>query len=502
MEIKAYIEGIWRKWWLVALVLLYSWWLGGVIAANLTPDYTASTTILLNDNVLTGTAFPSGVVQLSGPTAHEGLVLTPAIMSRITTTYPRLNSTTLQKEVVVSADQTDQLLLISVTDISPFATADIANFLARQFVHDQTVAISQQLNFYQRSLQQSIARMNDSINKLNAQIVAATPAPPLRGPVPLLTPQQRLVINELQAQVNLNKRSLYTSQQSLIELQQVLPQLPQIYTILKQATIPDTPNYNFFYQLPTLVIHTGVVGIGLLLVLLLIIGIEFFTPFIRHRGELLRLIGIPAATEIAQLRKSERKFLLEMDHMLFKKRIKPLRLLGATISALATRSKGHTVLLTSPRKKRDFAALLATFQAYNGLKTLLIDADFEKPALHRQIQEAGSSTLTTTGGKQLSFVSETTQPNLFLLPAGALAAPGTPMTNEVLMDLLPELQGVFDTIIIDMPPLDRPATHLLTAKAAQVLLFVKKRRDTLKSLKKARQACETLKLAPHYVFLT
>ncbi len=417
-------------------------------------------------------------------------------------TYPRLNATALQKQVVVSTDQTNQLLLISVTDISPFATADIANFLARQFVHDQTLALSQQVDYYQQSVQQSIARLSNDINKLNAQIVAATPAPPLHGPIPLLTPQQRLVINELQVQVGQDKRSLYAYQQSSTELQQVLPQLPQVYTILKQADIPDVPNYNPLLQLPKLVIRAGVAGVGLLLALILIIGIEFFTPFIRHRGELLRLIGIPVTAEIAQLRKSEQKFLLEMDQMLFKKRIKPLRLLGATMSALAARSRGHTVLLTSPCQKRDFAALLAAFQAYNGLRTLLIDADFEKPVLHERLREAGPSTLTTARGKLLSFVSETTQPNLFLLPATTLAADGEPMSNKALLDLLPELQEVFDIIIIDTPPLDRPTAHLLTAKAAQVLLFVKKRQDTLKSLKKARLACETLKLEPHYVFLT
>ncbi len=502
MEMKAYIEGIWRKWWLLALVLLFSWWLGGVIAANLTPDYTASTALLLNDHLLANTAFPSGAVQLSVPTDHWGLVLTPANMRRITKTYPRLSEDDLQKNVVISTDQTNQILLINVTDISPFATADIANFLARQFVHDQTVAFSQQLDYYQQSLQQSMARLSSDINKLNAQIVAAIPTPPLRGPIPLLTPQQKLVIDELQVQVNQDKRTLYDYQQSLIELQQVIPQLPQMYIILKPATIPEVPNYNPLLQLSTFEIRVGVAGACLLLVLILIIGMEFFTPFIRHRGELLRLVGTPATAEVAQLRKPEQELLLAMDHLLFKKRIKPLRLLGATMSALASKSKGHTVLLTSPRQKRDFAAMLAAFQAYNGLKTLLIDADFEKPGLHERIREIGPSILTTAGGRLLSFVSETAQPNLFLLSATASPVHGEPMTSNMLMDLLPELQEVFDIIIIDTPPLDHPATHLLTAKAAQVLLFVKKRQDTLKSLKKAKLDCEMLKLDPQYIFLT
>ncbi|HEU5226774.1 MAG TPA: Wzz/FepE/Etk N-terminal domain-containing protein [Ktedonobacteraceae bacterium] len=501
MEINAYLEGIWRKWWLVALVLLLCWWVGGVIAANMTPEYTASTAILLNDQVLANTAFPSGAVQLSVPTNYQGLVLTPLVINRIIKTYPRLNAAGLQKKIVISTDQTNQLLLINVTDISPFATADIANFLAKRFVYDQTLAISQQLAYYQRLFQQNVAQLSDSINKLNTQIAASIPLSPLRGPAPLLTPQQRLTIDELQVQLNQNKRSLYTYQQSLVELQKALPQITQTYIILKPATIPDVPNPGPLL-LSTIVIRAAVVGTGLLLVLIVIIAMDFFTPLIRHRGELLRIIGVPVIAEVPQLRKAEQQHLLNLDNMLFKRRIKPLRLLGATMSALAARNQGHTVLLTSPSQKRNFAALLAAFQAYSGLKTLLIDADFEKPHLHEQIQQQGPSPLLTTDGKQLSFVSETTQPNLFLLSGETFAAHGEAMTNKVLMDLLPELQSVFDLIIIDTPPLDRPATHLLATKAAQVLLFVKKRQDTLRSLKKATLTCEMLKLKPYYVFLT
>ena len=501
MEIRAYLEGIGRKWWLVALILLFSWWVGGVFAANLTPNYTASSTILLNDRMLANSAFLTGAVQLSIPAQHEGLVLTADAMSRIVKTYPRLSRTQLQSDVIVSADQTNQLLLITVTDISPFATADIANFLAKNFVRSQTTAITEQLHYYRLSLQQSINRFNDSINRLNTQIVAATPPLPLRGPIPALTPQQNLIIGELQTQVNQDKRNLYADQQALNEIQQALPQLSQVYTILQQAAIPDVPNYSP-YLLSTSTLQIIAAALGLLLATILIICLDFFTPFVRHRGELLRIIGIPVTTEVPQLRQSEQQRILEVEGTLFKRRIKPLRLLGATMSALATKKQGHTVILTSPSTKRHFAALLAAFQAYNGLKTLLIDADFTVPSLHEQIQAMGPSDLQTARGLQLSFIRTTSQPNLFLLPATDLPSDNTHVTSQALIDLLPELQSVFDIILIDTPPLDDPITHQLTTKAAQVLMFVKKRRDTLKTLKKTRVTCDTLKLNPHYVLLT
>src|SRR5947209_783072 len=125
MEVKAYIEGILGKWWLVVLVLLLSFWIGGIIGDSQKTQYTVSTTILLNDSLLTKTVDPSGVVQIATPLSYEAQITNPAIFNYIIQHYPRLSGL-LQKDIVVTLDQSHQLLLISVTDISPTSAADIA----------------------------------------------------------------------------------------------------------------------------------------------------------------------------------------------------------------------------------------------------------------------------------------------------------------------------------------------------------------------------------------
>ncbi|MBA2678538.1 MAG: hypothetical protein H0U76_09130, partial [Ktedonobacteraceae bacterium] len=169
---RAYIDGILRKWWLIGLVLALCWWLSGQISNSMTSQYTATTSVLLNDRVLAANAFPTQTVQLTIPSSYQGVVMSPGALARITKTYPRLPLSTLQKNISVEVDTTSQLMIIKVSDVSPFATADIANFLARYFVDSQTANLNRQLTYYSQWLQPNVSRLNNDINSLNQRIDA------------------------------------------------------------------------------------------------------------------------------------------------------------------------------------------------------------------------------------------------------------------------------------------------------------------------------------------
>jgi capsular polysaccharide biosynthesis protein len=500
MELRAYVEGIVRKWWLIGLVMILCVWLGKFIANDQSYQYTASTTILLNEQLLASSAFPSNTVQLTVPTTYQGIVEQLAVLYHITRTYPRLTISQLQKNIVVTTDGSNQLMLIDVTDISPVASADIANFLALHFVHAQSASLTNQMLYYQHWLQQNIIQLNNDIYSLNSQLSAVTPLRTIHGPAPVLTPQQKVTIDGDQSKVNLDTRTLYAYQQALIEVQQALPLVPKAFVVLKPADIPADPSSA---PLSPTTVQFIVVAVGVLLTLCLIVALDFFTPVIRHRGELQRIIGISALGELPQLRRFEQKRLLESRRIPLMRRVKPLRLLCAAISGLVAKSGGHTVLVTSPRKKRRFATLLATSLANKGQRTLLIDAHLVGPNLHHQLTITGPSGMRTNTGKALPSVCLTKCPNLFLLSAATTFTQSEQTTSMALVDLLPELHPMFDIIIIDAPPIDHAITHLLTTQAAHILLLVKKRRDNLKALKVTRAVCEeVLKVNPLYVFLT
>ncbi|GAC1354895.1 MAG: hypothetical protein NVS4B11_20390 [Ktedonobacteraceae bacterium] len=499
MEMRAYLEGIVRKWWLIGLIAVASYIIGGIISNTTTSQYTASATVLLNDKVLANTAFPSNTVQIDTVKSYRGIVDSPIVINRILQSYPRLTLAQLQKNIVVDIDGTSQVMLINVNDISPAAAQDIANYITKHFVNTQTAHLRKQLKFYEQWLSEHIAPLDNEINRLNTEIDGLIPQRDFHTPPTTLTDSQKLTLNEDQAKLDQDTRTRYSYEQSLIEVQQALNVVNKAYIILKPATVPTVPT---IAPLPTSLVELITLAVGLLLALILCIMLDFFTSVIRHKGELARIVGVSVLSEVPQLFGFEQKRLLQDRSTSFLRRIKPLRLLCASVSAIAVKKKGHTILLTSPYKKRRFAGIMATFMARKGLHTLLIDADFQRPSVYEQIETSGPGNIKTASGQLLTFINKTTHPELFFLSSKATLAQNQPLMNETLMEMLPELERIFDIIIIDAPPIDSAATHLLVTKVAQVLMLLKKRSDRLQDVKKTRMVCEDLKSNTHYVLLT
>jgi capsular polysaccharide biosynthesis protein len=498
METRAYLEGILYRWWLALLFALLSFGVSTALGETATAHYTASTNILINDALLANTAFPSQTIQLNILPSYVGVVLSPVVEGHIIQAYPRLTRIQVEQEIVVTVDATNQVMLITVTDLSPYAAVDIANYVANQFVVTRTTSLQHQLTYYQQWLQGQITTLETQINQLNQAIDAAAPQRSIHGPPPQLTPTQKLAFTQNISTVSLDQRKLYDYQQSLLEVQQSLPLVPGAYVILKQATLPQAPDVP---PLPLLAYQALGLLAGLFFALCTCIGLDFFTSTVRHRQELAHAVGLPTFAELPMLTRYEQKRLLQGQPIVFMWRLKPLRLFCASVSAAAIPQQGRILLLTSPRKRRTLAAVLATFLARKGLKTLLIDADFAHPTLHEQLSLIGPANIHITG-KLLPSLGKTAHPNLYLLPASAPLTPDAPLTCDTLLSLLPTLQATFEVILIDAPTLDHATTHLLLPKVAQVLMLIRKRRDSLKTLQRTRITCETLKVSPSYVFLT
>jgi capsular polysaccharide biosynthesis protein len=491
MEVKAYIEGILRAWWLLGLAVVLSFGIGGSIASHQTSQYSASTSILINDTLPANIAFPSGRVQIGTPLSYQSLVASPAIFETVIKTYPGLTASDLQKSVTVETDTTNQFLLISVTALSPERAADIANYLTQHFVSTQTANLNQQADYYDKWLRQNISLLQDDIQRLGTetQQLQSHSAGPITN--------QRISENEYT--LDRDERNLYNYQQAFIEIQNSRPLFKDAYSIMQPAIASDASAITTTVSISRT--RLIAMAIGFLIAILLIVLIEYFHPLVRHKGELERIAGLSVLATLPQLSSFEQQRLLQLRPTILRWRIDSLRLLCVSIGASAVKFKGHTVLLTSPRRKRSFASVLATFLAYNGHRTLLIDANLKHPYLHEQIKLADPCKLVTNGGLLLSFIRKAMLPHLFVLPATATLAQNEPLTSTSLLALLPELQNVFDIIIIDAPPLNDADAHLLATKIGQTLILVKKRRDSLKTLKMTHALCKELKLSTQCLLL-
>lgn len=116
------------------------------------------------------------------------------------------------------------------------------------------------------------------------------------------------------------------------------------------------------------------------------------------------------------------------------------------------------VLITSARPsegKSTTALALATSFARLGMRVLLIDADLRNPSLHRLVAVNNSNGLSNylTGSDWEDLVTQTDQPNLFVIPTGPLPPnPAELLSGGRFPNLLDLAKEHFGIVIIDGPP--------------------------------------------------
>lgn len=491
MELKSYTEGFLRRWWFVLLMVLLALYTGRQIANAQATQYTASAVVGINAQLLANYSDPTNVLQLGIPLSYQSRIESPAILKVIIKHYLRITPQQLAKDILVSTDAENQLALINVTDTDPAAAQDIANYMAASFVNAQNAEIVRQVNYYQSFLQQKIPQLTNEINNLNNQLQQITPQKKGGTKQPVTPTTRRQIVTD-QYQLDLDTRTLYNYQLASQNIQNTYALFPQAFVLLQPANAANT--LIIPPVLPTALIIALAILAGLVIAIVVIVIVDYFTPFLRHKGEIQRIVGLPVLAELPGIFGFEQRRLLQSQPILFRWRMNALRLFCGAIGAPAIRQKGYTVLLTSPRKRRGLAAVLATFLAHSGFKTLLIDAHFKHPILHEQIKRVGTSEMITSKGRLLSFVFKAKQINLFFLPGNAMLAQNRPAKSQDVLELLPELQEIFDIIIIDAPSLEAADTHMLATHVHQAYLLVKKRRDTLKTVQTASIRCDALKL--------
>jgi capsular exopolysaccharide synthesis family protein len=126
--------------------------------------------------------------------------------------------------------------------------------------------------------------------------------------------------------------------------------------------------------------------------------------------------------------------------------------------------------------KTTTAANLGLTMALSGAKTLLIDADLRRPALHRFFQLSSKVGLTSVlGGRDEihQAIQETKLADLFVLPCGPLVANPTELLGSRRMaELVSSLQQQYDLLVFDSPPVVTVADTLVLAGLSDGVILV------------------------------
>ena len=158
----------------------------------------------------------------------------------------------------------------------------------------------------------------------------------------------------------------------------------------------------------------------------------------------------------------------------------------------STHGERHKVIqVTSPNMgdgKTTLITNLAVSIAQSGRKVLLIDADLRRPRVHRTLGVAGQFGLSEViaGTTELSTaIQPTAVPNLSVLPCGRRPPnPAELLTSPRFEDVLDDVRGSYDYVLVDSPPLLAVSDPCTVAPRVDGLLL------TIRVTKNGRPAAE------------
>jgi capsular exopolysaccharide synthesis family protein len=153
------------------------------------------------------------------------------------------------------------------------------------------------------------------------------------------------------------------------------------------------------------------------------------------------------------------------------------------------------ILITSalPQEGKTTTSLnTAIVLAQKGSKVLLIDADLRRPSVHKALgmgpRTGLSNVLTGSAPLQQVIVRSTLIPTLFVLPAGTPPPnPAELLASANMREVLNELKGQYDHIVIDTPPtLSVTDAVVMSTCADSVVLVIRSGQTTRQALRRAR----------------
>ena len=134
----------------------------------------------------------------------------------------------------------------------------------------------------------------------------------------------------------------------------------------------------------------------------------------------------------------------------------------------------------------------AVVLAQKGIRVLLIDADLRRPSIHKTLgmgpRSGLSNVLTGSATLQQTITRSPVLPNLFVLPAGTPPPnPAELLASTNMRDVLEELRGQYDHIVVDTPPtLSVTDAVVLSPRADAIVLVIRSGQTTKQALRRSR----------------
>jgi succinoglycan biosynthesis transport protein ExoP len=247
--------------------------------------------------------------------------------------------------------------------------------------------------------------------------------------------------------------------------------------IISPATFPRSPSssHNKLYALG------GILGLGggFLLVFLL----EYLRPGVKTDTEVEQSFGRPVVGIIPLVQ--HRKFRGNLyDRLLHRIVAEPLSSFSEAVHAMRinlelSNANPKVILITSalPAEGKSTAAmLLAASSAGSGKRTVLLDCDLRQQSTSeafRNKHQPGLSELLRGTAELMDVIAKDPATKTYVIPAGSMVPNAADMLmSQQMRDLIAELRGEFDYIVMDTSPLLPVVDALALATVADKILLI------------------------------
>jgi non-specific protein-tyrosine kinase len=438
IDIRQYIALFWQWAWLIALATLLAGLTAFLISQRMTPVYSASTTLYINEAPSTKATDYNSIItseRISG--TYSKMLTTRPVLEEVATRLG-IDVESILNDITVSPIRDTTLIQISVESTNPVLAASIANELTDVFSSQVKTIQAERFSVSKESLQSQIKDMEDQIDQATADLQAETDSG-VRASLETKITQYRSIYSNL---------LLSYEQIRLSEAQTVSTVMP-----VDPATVPTKPIR------PQILRNTALAAmVGFMLAIGVIFVIEALDDTLKTPDDVKKALDLPVLGVIAKHDLEDGKPITSISPR--SPVSEAFRTLRTNVQYASIDKPLRTILITStdPREgKTTIVSNLGVVMAQSGREVVLIDADLRKPTLHRKIGVSNRLGLASMFVRPLdmieSMIQKTSVAKLRVITTGELPPnPSELLSSKKMSAILEKVKETADLVIIDSPP--------------------------------------------------
>lgn len=491
VQLRQIVIILMRRWWLIVLAVVVTAAIGYAASRLQSPVYQAKTALIVGRAIQTASPSRQEIEasQLLAQTYADVVRRQPVLQGAVEALGLSIPWQALKGQVQVDLAGDTQLLEITVeTGGSPEAARAIADEIARQLILQSSAALQKPGTGVNRVFaQEQLTTLQANIEAgqvRRKELEAALAAAPS-------TREKQALQNEISTLESLivDWQTNYARLVTLITEQTP----PNILTVIEPAQADANP------VRPRTQLNTALAGmIGLFLASGSVLVWDRLHITLRSADDLVYLLGLTYLGAIGRIKGKRYQNKLITSQEPFSLVSEAYRFIRSNIQFISADRTMKSVMVTSPGPgdgKSITVANLGVTMAQAGFRTIIVDADLRRPALHRIFdmpkQDGLTDWLCSPQPGVDGYLKETGVENLKVITSGALAYnPSDLLSSPRMEQLIANLGEMADVILFDCPPALAVAdAAVLSTQVDGVVLVVnagKTQRDT------AKQAISTL----------